>query len=222
MNWNPEQHYQSHTVAADYDKVRFSSLAGRVFNHLEKRTIAKCFASIPNGAQLVDIPCGTGRLAEALLMHGYQVRGMDISDEMLAVARQRLSRFGGRFTTEVADAKHPPNGHAVYEGALCARVLMHFPLGQQIAFLAGVVQLSRSLVVINQSLNSPYQRFRRRVKHWLGHRESAAYPVTNPEIKRLLADAGLREVRRYRQLRLVSEAVYIVAERVTAASAQSR
>lgn len=222
MNWNPEQHYQSHAVATDYDRARFSSLAGRVFNRLEKQTVVKCFATLAGGAPLVDVPCGTGRLAEALLESGYRVHGMDISDEMLGIARQRLARFDGGFTTEVADAKAPTPAHALYDGALCARVLMHFPLEQQIAFLAGVAKLSRSLVVINHSLSSPYQRLRRRVKHWLGHQASARFPITNAEIRRLLEGAGLREVRRYRQWSLISEAVYIVAERKDAAATRPR
>lgn len=213
MMWDPEQHYQSKQVASEYDKVRFSSLAGRVFNRWEQRSIVKCFASVARGSTIADVPCGTGRIAGALLAAGYRVHGMDIAGAMLQVARQRVGGFGERFTTEVADARHLAADTPTYEAALCARVLMHFPLDQQIEFLAGVAKLSRSVVVINHSLDSPYQRLRRRVKRMLGHQPSANHPISNADIKRLLAGAGLREVRRHRLLSAVSEAVYIVAER---------
>lgn len=214
MDWNPDKHYQNQQVAADYDKARFSSLAGRVFNRWEKQVIATSFSKVPKGGQIADMPCGTGRLAEALLAHGYRVHGMDISGEMLDVAKQRLQPYAGRFTCEIADAKHLATSTTVYDGALCARVLMHFPLDQQIEFLAGVAKLSQSVVVINHSLDSPYQRFRRRIKHWLGHQASAGHPIDNRSIEVLLRKSGLRETRRRRLLPLISEAVYIVAERV--------
>ena len=215
MNWNPDEHYKSHKVADEYDRKRFSSPAGRVFNYLEKRTITKCFASLPKGSIIADAPCGTGRLAEPLLAAGYRVHGLDISDEMLDVARQRLRGFPDRFTCEVVDVKSSRPREPLYDAALCARVLMHFPLDQQIEFLAGVARLSRTTVVINHSLDSAYQRLRRRAKHWLGHQTSANHPVSNADIKELLQKSGLREVRRRRLVSMVSEAVYIVAERIT-------
>lgn len=216
MNWNPDEHYKSVKVAAEYDRRRFSSLAGRVFNHLEQRAITKCFGVPGKGAIIADAPCGTGRLAEPLLAAGYRVHGLDISDAMLEVARQRLHRFGDRFTCEITDVKHARAQAPAYDGALCARVLMHFPLDQQIEFLSGVASFSRSVVVINHSLDSPYQRFRRRVKHWLGNQESASHPISNADIAILLRQSGLREVARYRLISLISEAIYIVAEKIKA------
>jgi hypothetical protein len=55
---------------------------------------------------------------------------------------------------------------------------------------------------------------RRRVKRWLRHQPPANYPVSNADIRILLAKSGLTEVTRYRLLPLISEAVYIVAKRV--------
>lgn len=216
MNWNPDEHYKSAKVAAEYDRKRFSSVAGRVFNHLEQRAITKCFGALAKGATIADAPCGTGRLAEPLLAAGYRVHGLDISDAMLEVARQRLQRFRERFTCEVTDVKQARASAPPYDGALCARVLMHFPLDQQIEFLSGVASLSRSVVVINHSLDSPYQRFRRRVKRWLGNQDPAGHPISNADIRILLQQSGLREVGRHRLISLISEAVYIVAEKIKA------
>ena len=214
MNWNPDEHYKNRAVAADYDASRFSSISGRVFNFLEKRTVAKCFSRLPKGSTIADAPCGTGRLAGVLLAAGYRVHGFDISEAMLDVARRRLDSHGESFTCEVADMKKHPPGGPMCDGALCARVLMHFPLDGQIEFLTGVANLSRSIVVINQSLDSGYQRFRRRLKRWLGNQPPAGFPISNGDIRLLLEKSGLREVGRHHLLPLVSEAVYIVAEKV--------
>lgn len=213
MTWIPDEHYQNATVAREYDRRRFSSLAGRIFNHLEKRTITRCFARLPPGACIADVPCGTGRIAEALLEAGHRVHGLDISRQMLDVADARLRRFGDRFTSAVADAKQLRPDTPVCDGALCARVLMHFPLDQQVAFLTGVARLTRGIVVINHSLDSPYQRLRRRVKRWLHHQVPALHPISNHDLRTLLRESGLREVARHRLVSLISEAIYIVAEK---------
>lgn len=215
MKWDANEHYKNVEVARAYDRSRFSSLPGRVFDHMERHTILKCFGKVPAGSTVVDVPCGTGRLAAALLERGYRVHGMDISAAMLAVAEEKLHGYQDRFSFEVADVKHAPARPDAYDAALCARVLMHFTLDEQVEFLTAVACLSSSIVVINHSLDSPYQRFRRRVKRLLGDRhDPARCPVSNADIKVLLQRAGLRELHRRRLFRLVSEAVYIVAEKI--------
>lgn len=77
----------------------------------------------------------------------------------------------------------------------------------------GVVRLSSSIVGINHGLDSPYRRFRRRVKRLLGERHDPARgPVSNADSMLLLRRSGLRELYRRQPFRLVSEAVCIVAE----------
>jgi len=210
-DWDANAHYQNDKVAKEYDAVRFSGAAGQVFNDLERRTIVRAFAGVTVGSRIADVPCGTGRLAEPLLAAGYKVHGMDISPQMLSVAAGRLSRFGNAFTTEVADAKAMTRGHDQYDAVLCARVLMHFELDEQIEFLRGVTQITRGPIVITHSFSSPYQRFRRSIKRTLGHQPPARHPVTASEIDRLLEACQLKEARHLRLNALVSEAIYIVA-----------
>lgn len=213
LDWNPTTHYQDVAVAERYDRERFSSLPGRVFNALEKRELSHAFASVPKNSTVLDVPCGTGRLAETLLDDGFRVVGADIAAPMLEVARRKLARFGDRFETRVADVRELAEREpATYDVALCARVLMHFPLDEQIAFLRCVARLAKGTVVFSQSLSTPYQRMRREMKKIMGHRPSAGYPITEDELQALLAGSGLREVGRYRLNRLVSEAMFVVAE----------
>ena len=218
MMWDPTEHYRDANVAEEYDAIRFFKLSGRFFNFLEKRVILRGFAGLPRGDKIVDIPCGTGRLAEPLLEAGYLVHGMDISDEMLTVARRRPTRFRSAFTTEVADARELQKPDELFDAALCARVLMHFDLEEQTNFLSGVAKLVSKRVVINQSLSSPYQRFRRAIKRVLQHQPSAQHPVTNAEIRELLTRSGLREARRLRLASPISEAIYLIAEPLSLSS----
>ena len=215
LNWDPVNHYKEVAVAERYDRERFSSFSGKVFNRLEKATVAAAFRGVAPGTVILDVPCGTGRIAEALLEHGLNVEGVDISGAMLDVARRKLARFGDRFKTRTADVKDlalaAPKS---FDVALCARVLMHFPLDEQVAFLKAVTLLTRDLVVFTQSYSSPYQRFRRGVKRVLRNQAPAGYPITDDDIATLLEGAGLREVRRLRPAAMISEAVIVVAKPV--------
>ena len=213
LEWDPVSHYQDVEVAERYDRVRFSGLSGRVFDALEKFNIRRAFAGIPTTAQVLDIPCGTGRLAETLLEQGYQLCGADISAAMLELAKRKLARFGDRFSTTVADvhqlARDRPKS---FDCALCARVLMHFPLEEQIRFLGAVTRLSRGPVVFTQSLDTPYQRFRRRAKRPFSSWTPAGHPIGEHELRELLTGAGLRLSRRLRPMPLLTEEIIVVAE----------
>jgi 2-polyprenyl-3-methyl-5-hydroxy-6-metoxy-1,4-benzoquinol methylase len=213
MDWDPVNHYKDVAVAERYDRERFSGLAGRVFNALERRTLRRAFSRTDRSSKVLDLPCGTGRLAETLLESGFHVIGVDISAPMLEVARRKLQRFGPKFETRVGDVRDLAHGErATYDVALCARVLMHFPLEGQIEFLKCVAVLTKGTVVFSQSLSTPYQRARRRIKQFMGNAPPAVYPITEADLKALLKGAGLREVRRYRLSAAISEAVFVVAE----------
>lgn len=213
LNWDPVTHYQDVEVARRYDRERFSRLSGRVFNSLERHFIHRAFEDLPHGTKIIDIPCGTGRLAEVLLEDGFTVHGVDISGAMLTVASERLARFGDQFQTQISDVRDmQPNPTTPYDAALCARVLMHFPLTGQIEFISHVAKLTRGPIVFTQSLSTPYQRLRRRIKRLLGNQPSAGYPITEQELKRLLAETGLRERKRFRPMALLTEEIIVVAE----------
>lgn len=212
-DWVPSEHYQDTSVAESYDDVRFSSFSGRLFNRLEKKTIVEAFRGlVPRGGIIADVPCGTGRIAEALLEAGYRVVGIDVSPAMLAVARKKVARFGDRFEARVADVLDLDDGFWTFDGALCCRVLMHFPPKHQIAFLRKVASLAHGPVVFNHSRITPYQRVRRGAKHLLG-KGMVSYALTDADAAELIAGAGLSEIRRRWVLAPLSEAAVFTCMR---------
>jgi SAM-dependent methyltransferase len=218
--WNPSEHYLDETVAGEYDVVRFSNFAARIYLPLERHYLLKAFSGVKPGSLILDAPCGTGRLAEVLLKAGYDVVGVDISPAMLQVAARRLASFGTRFQTAVCDARELPKLGRRFDAALCARVLMHFPVPEQIKFLGGVAAVSDGPVVFTQSYDSGYQRFRRSIKRLLRHQTPAVYPISKEDLGQLLRGANLHLVHRYHLLPPVSEAIVVVTSKE--ASVRSR
>src|SRR3954447_6561186 len=53
---------------------------------------------LPSGARVLDCPCGQGRHAHLLAEAGFDVDGLDYSDELLAIARERGTGRTLRYT----------------------------------------------------------------------------------------------------------------------------
>ena len=57
------------------------------------------------GGPLLDLGCGTGRMALRMAKLGYQVTGVDITPEMIALARQKAAQQAAPIEWVVADAR---------------------------------------------------------------------------------------------------------------------
>src|SRR5262249_39366800 len=56
---------------------------------LARADLAFCERGFPTPGRLIDLGCGTGRLCVHFAAKGYQCVGVDLSDEMLAKAREK-------------------------------------------------------------------------------------------------------------------------------------
>lgn len=65
------------------------------------------FDGIPENAAILDLCCGTGQLANILAERGYEVTGLDGSEEMLVFARKNAP--GVEFIHNDASAFSLPN-----------------------------------------------------------------------------------------------------------------
>src|SRR5690348_14868826 len=57
------------------------------------------------GGPLLDLACGTGRMALRMAALGYQVTGVDITPQMIVRARQKAAQQGASIEWMVADAR---------------------------------------------------------------------------------------------------------------------
>lgn len=72
-------------VAEGYDKKRLSQMKF----HNEQAIITSMLADLSFGASILDVPVGTGRFISTYLENGFNVIGMDLSEDMLAEARKK-------------------------------------------------------------------------------------------------------------------------------------
>ncbi len=57
----------------------------------EVNFVEKCFEKFGKPPKILEIGCGTGNYTKILLERGYKITGLDISKEMLAIARQKCT-----------------------------------------------------------------------------------------------------------------------------------
>lgn len=91
---------QTARVAACRYDCWFDERWGRYAWHVESEAVLRALGPV-SGRRIVDIGCGTARLAALLAAHGASVTGIDLDAAMLAVA---ASRFPGRLVRADAAA----------------------------------------------------------------------------------------------------------------------
>jgi SAM-dependent methyltransferase len=142
------------------------------------------------GAGIGDIGCGTGRLAPFLAARGLSPRGIDLSPEMIRVAR----RDHPEFAFDLADLRELPFEDASLAGVVCWYSLVYLaPTDRPVAFseLARVVTPGGYLVTAFKAGDNQVRRGGRTAN--LGV-EFDIYWLSPDEMQRLVTDAGFTPV----------------------------
>ncbi|WP_448522507.1 class I SAM-dependent methyltransferase [Pseudothermotoga sp.] len=79
-------------IARTYDEW-YEKPLGRFVDEVETRLALELFQPKP-GMYVLDVGCGTGNFSIKLAKLGVKVVGIDISEEMLKIARKKAKRFG--------------------------------------------------------------------------------------------------------------------------------
>jgi SAM-dependent methyltransferase len=87
-------------------------------------------------ARLLDLPCGAGRHALGLAARGYEVTGVDLSDEAIARASAAAAGLPARFVRADMRAYRAP---APFDAILClGNSVAYFDVAGMAAFFAGL------------------------------------------------------------------------------------
>ncbi|HEX5301811.1 MAG TPA: class I SAM-dependent methyltransferase [Streptosporangiaceae bacterium] len=138
------------------------------------------------GTSVADVGCGTGRLEPFLAAQGLSPRGVDLSPEMIRVARRDYPGFG----FDVADVRDLPFSDASLAGVVCWYSLMFLaPADRPAAFgeLARVVKPGGYLVTAFKAGDSTLRRAGRSTG--LGV-EFDIYWLAPQDMERQVTDAG--------------------------------
>ena len=81
----------------------------------------------PAPARVADLGCGSGSLSVLLAEEGYDVSGLDLSGQMLELARAKAERAGVAVSFEQGDAAEPGLEPGAFDVVMCRHVLWAMP-----------------------------------------------------------------------------------------------
>ena len=110
------------------------------------------FLQCLNGKKILDVGCGTGRDCKYIEQKGYDVIGIDISKEMLKIAKEKYPK--GKFAImDMTNIDYPDN---TFDGIMANCSLFHIPeelLSQTIESFKRVLKNNGKLFLILQEGN---------------------------------------------------------------------
>lgn len=195
--FNHNTDWQSRSVAEHYDARRFTSVGGRVYDSMEKSAIAKCLRVAQSRSpvkSVMDLACGTGRISAYLAKNGYKLTCGDISDEMLAVAKQKLHSAGFDASFLKVDIYATNQAAASFDCVTAFRLFQHLTSEERSRALREMARVSRRFVLVNVMFTSPYYEAIRSLRRVLG-RYTTRYTSTQRQIDAEMQYAGLRVIK---------------------------
>jgi ubiquinone/menaquinone biosynthesis C-methylase UbiE len=138
--------YADPETARSFDDRRFSGPIGSLVASSQAEVLAGMVGRI-EGRQILDVGTGTGRAALLLARAGARVTGVDASEQMLAVARERAAAEGLAITFAAGDAHALDFPDRAFEVAVSLRLLMHSPRWRE--SLAELCRVAAERVIID-------------------------------------------------------------------------
>src|SRR5579871_6813173 len=93
-DWNARAREDAHFYVAfgsrDQDEAGFEATVMHVLPNLEQELLRLPQAYGPHSWRALEIGCGPGRLVKPFSRRFAEIHGVDVSDEMIRLARQRL------------------------------------------------------------------------------------------------------------------------------------
>jgi len=114
----PQSAYRG-TIAEGYDDHR----KGREVFNWEQEIIGVLLADLPAGAEILDVPVGTGRFIPVYRAGGFKVVGLDSSADMLAQAELLLDGATDGVTLIEGSATKLPFPDRSFDALVCFRFL---------------------------------------------------------------------------------------------------
>ncbi len=176
-------------IAASYDRVA-AAYAEAFFDELERKPLDRALldgfaAELAGSGAVCDLGCGPGQVARYLVERGVEVFGLDLSREMVAVARRRnphlCFRQGDLLALEVADG--------AWAGIVAFYSLIHVPRRAVPAALAELRRVLRPDGVLLLAVHGGSGEVQ--ADEWFGQPVQLAATLFEPdELVAALQDAG--------------------------------
>ena len=198
--------YDFDKIARTYDRLNRVMTFG-----LDRRWRRRAAREVGSGKRVLDVACGTGDMVVELVKYDCNVTGVDISEEMLAIAKRKVENgtvVGDLVEPKwkVADAENLPFPNDSFDAVTCAFGVRNFVhLEHGLHEMLRVLKPGGRMVILelatpdSKLLRPFYNFYTKRIIPWLGQRIAGnrdAYTYLPDSIARFpKGDAFLRIIR---------------------------
>ena len=150
-----------------YDDKRFGSVSGKLYNEAHYTALSKMLYSgfmtkdsFPKNIRVLDVAMGTGRSSVRLSTEGVDIVGIDITIEMMKIAKNKTVA-GTSLHLVQGDAFQLPFQDDSFDAVICCRMLQMIPLQDYGSFGTEVSRVLRpNGTLIAELWNKSYQTIR--------------------------------------------------------------
>jgi ubiquinone/menaquinone biosynthesis C-methylase UbiE len=208
--------YQDEQVATLYDARRFESFMGRRRNRYVLQAVERALDRArelgPEVRLGLDVPCGTGRLFPVLLARRMQFIGVDISMEMMATARAKLTEEQRASCALMrCDAEKMPFPDDTFDSIFSFRFMHLLPREHRILSLREMERVSARWVIVEFRHQYCFEYYWRQWRRKLGLRTRDVLYFSHERLVEELTEAGLELVEIFPAHRLLSNKWIVLA-----------
>jgi SAM-dependent methyltransferase len=115
----------------------------------EHAAVDALLADLPEGANVLDVPVGTGRFFELYQKHGLRSVGVDLSPDMLELARRRSEELGLHVRLHEASVTELPLPDGSIDTTVCMRLVYSFTMDELEAVLRELKRVTTGDMILS-------------------------------------------------------------------------
>ena len=188
----------------------------------EKSAILKTLSYLSPGADVLDFPCGAGRLTRLLLDNGFSVRGADVSPGMVEQATRNYGRFRNTLSTEsqrqdvqfdLEDIMSTDYKDNEFDAVICNRLFHHFTESEtRVKALRELHRIASDKVIISYFNSFTLDAKWRRIRNWMkNHQPTDRIPISSEQFNSELELTGFKIIGTVDMWKYVSQMCYVIA-----------
>jgi ubiquinone/menaquinone biosynthesis C-methylase UbiE len=182
---------------------------------IEQKLIRELLREAEPGSSVLDVPFGTGRFVEIYLQGGLKVSGVEISADMVAVAKETLGPSFDKCRVMIASADAIPFDENSFDFVVCCRFLGMTPLEMARAVLLELRRVARRKIILYMKvrsgpigLNDALEKLWSFFGLWPSYRKGLGGKISEAEFKDMLDAAKLYIVERRKILEINGASYY--------------
>ncbi len=181
----------------------------------EMRLVDRAFSLIPKTHRVLDVPCGGGRVTVHLARQGYTLSSADLSEAMLAIARENVARNGLKCPVQRQDIEQLAYADRSFDTVISFRLFHHFPNAEiRQRAVRELCRVAGQFVVLSYFSAASVTSLKRKLRVAMGGRTSAKHSTPLSEVRDYFARAGFRFVKDFAQMPFIHTLHVAVFERM--------